>query len=43
MPTPGQQGQLAVGYDYDTFASDLKILIDKLDLSNVVPAPRLAK
>jgi non-heme chloroperoxidase len=32
----GQSSQPTVGYDYDTFAADLKALLDHLDLSDVV-------
>ncbi|MFF4346191.1 alpha/beta fold hydrolase [Streptomyces sp. NPDC001530] len=32
----GQSSQPTVGYDYDTFAADLKVLLDHLDLSDVV-------
>jgi non-heme chloroperoxidase len=32
----GQSSQPTVGYDYDTFAGDLKALIDHLDLSDLV-------
>jgi non-heme chloroperoxidase len=32
----GRSSQPTVGYDYDTFASDLKALIEHLDLSDVV-------
>lgn len=32
----GKSNQPAVGYDYDTFASDLKALLDTLDLHDVV-------
>jgi non-heme chloroperoxidase len=32
----GRSSQPTVGYDYDTFASDLKILIDQLDLRGAV-------
>jgi non-heme chloroperoxidase len=32
----GQSSQPTVGYDYDTFAGDLKSLIDHLDLSDLV-------
>src|SRR5215468_538548 len=31
----GNSSQPATGYDYDTFASDLKVLIDELDLHDV--------
>ncbi len=31
----GKSSQPTVGYDYDTFAADLKILLEKLDLSEV--------
>lgn len=31
----GQSSQPTVGYDYDTFAADLKVLLDTLDLSDV--------
>jgi non-heme chloroperoxidase len=31
----GKSSQPTVGYDYDTFAADLKALMDKLDLSDV--------
>jgi non-heme chloroperoxidase len=31
----GKSSQPTVGYDYDTFAADLKTLLDKLDLSDV--------
>ncbi|MFF0050765.1 alpha/beta fold hydrolase [Streptomyces sp. NPDC005498] len=31
----GQSSQPTVGYDYDTFAADLKILLDHLDLEDV--------
>jgi non-heme chloroperoxidase len=30
----GKSSQCGVGYDYDTFAADLKILMDELDLRN---------
>jgi non-heme chloroperoxidase len=32
----GHSSQPTIGYDYDTFASDLNTLLDHLDLSNVV-------
>jgi non-heme chloroperoxidase len=32
----GQSSQPTVGYDYDTFAADLKTLLDHLDLQDVV-------
>jgi non-heme chloroperoxidase len=32
----GQSSQPTVGYDYDTFAADLKTLLEHLDLSDVV-------
>ena len=32
----GRSSKPAVGYDYDTFAADLKVLLDTLDLSGVV-------
>ncbi len=32
----GQSSQPTTGYDYDTFAADLKIVLDKLDLSDVI-------
>ncbi len=32
----GKSSQPTVGYDYDTFAADLKVLLDTLDLSQVV-------
>jgi non-heme chloroperoxidase len=32
----GQSSQPTVGYDYDTFAADLKTLLDHLDLSDTV-------
>src|ERR1700692_3807818 len=32
----GQSSQPTVGYDYDTFAADLKTLLDHLDLSDAV-------
>ena len=32
----GQSSQPTVGYDYDTFAADLKTLVDKLDLRDAV-------
>ncbi|WP_108250772.1 alpha/beta fold hydrolase [Planctomonas deserti] len=32
----GRSSKPAVGYDYDTFAADLKVLLDTLDLSDVV-------
>jgi non-heme chloroperoxidase len=32
----GQSSQPTVGYDYDTFAADLKTLLDHLDLNDVV-------
>jgi non-heme chloroperoxidase len=32
----GRSSQPTVGYDYDTFAGDLKALIEHLDLSDVV-------
>ena len=31
----GKSSQPTVGYDYDTFAADLKTLLEKLDLSDV--------
>ena len=31
----GRSSQPTFGYDYDTFAGDLKVLIDHLDLSNL--------
>ncbi|MFF7646178.1 alpha/beta fold hydrolase [Streptomyces canus] len=31
----GQSSNTTVGYDYDTFADDLKVLVDHLDLHNV--------
>ena len=34
----GHSSQPTTGYDYDTFAVDLKALIDKLDLREVVLA-----
>src|SRR3982074_514458 len=34
----GNSSQPTVGYDYDTFAADLKALIDKLDLHETVLA-----
>jgi non-heme chloroperoxidase len=34
----GKSSQPTVGYDYDTFAADLKVLIDELDLSDAVLA-----
>ncbi len=34
----GQSSQPTTGYDYDTFAADLKTLLDTLDLSDVVLA-----
>jgi non-heme chloroperoxidase len=34
----GQSSQPTVGYDYDTFAADLKVLLDTLDLRDVVLA-----
>jgi non-heme chloroperoxidase len=34
----GQSSQPTTGYDYDTFAADLKALLDKLDLSDAVLA-----
>ncbi|MFJ5861132.1 alpha/beta fold hydrolase [Pseudarthrobacter sp. NPDC092439] len=32
----GKSSKPAVGYDYDTFAADLKVLLDTLDLSDAV-------
>ena len=32
----GQSSQPTVGYDYDTFAADLKVLLDHLELDDVV-------
>ena len=32
----GQSSQPTTGYDYDTFAADLKIVLDTLDLSDVI-------
>ena len=32
----GQSSQPTVGYDYDTFAADLKVLLDTLDLGDAV-------
>lgn len=32
----GQSSQPTTGYDYDTFAADLKVVLDTLDLNNVV-------
>ena len=32
----GQSSQPTVGYDYDTFAADLKVVLDTLDLTEVV-------
>jgi pimeloyl-ACP methyl ester carboxylesterase len=32
----GRSSQPTTGYDYDTFAADLKVLLDTLDLSNAV-------
>jgi non-heme chloroperoxidase len=34
----GRSSQAAVGYDYDTFAADLKVLMDTLDLRDAVLA-----
>ncbi|MGO9657097.1 MAG: alpha/beta fold hydrolase [Acidimicrobiales bacterium] len=34
----GRSSQPTVGYDYDTFAADLKALVDKLDLREVILA-----
>jgi non-heme chloroperoxidase len=34
----GNSSQPTVGYDYDTFAADLKVLVDKLDLRDAVLA-----
>jgi len=34
----GHSSQPTTGYDYDTFAVDLKALIDKLDLGEAVLA-----
>ncbi len=34
----GHSSQPTVGYDYDTFAADLKALLDKLDLRDIVLA-----
>jgi non-heme chloroperoxidase len=34
----GQSSQPVIGYDYDTFAADLKALVDKLDLREAVLA-----
>jgi non-heme chloroperoxidase len=32
----GQSSQPSIGYDYDTFAADLKVVLDTLDLTDVV-------
>jgi non-heme chloroperoxidase len=32
----GHSSQPTTGYDYDTFAADLKVLLDKLDLRDIV-------
>src|SRR5690554_6175985 len=32
----GQSSKVGAGYDYDTFASDLKIVLETLDLTDVV-------
>ncbi|MET7669070.1 alpha/beta fold hydrolase [Micromonospora luteifusca] len=32
----GQSSQTALGYDYDTFAADLNVLLETLDLTNAV-------
>ncbi|MFK3980680.1 alpha/beta fold hydrolase [Micromonospora sp. NPDC050397] len=32
----GRSSQPTVGYDYDTFAADLKVVLDTLDLDNVI-------
>ncbi|MEY2435092.1 MAG: non-heme chloroperoxidase, partial [Acidimicrobiaceae bacterium] len=32
----GQSSQPTTGYDYDTFAADLKMVLDTLDLTDVV-------
>src|ERR1700704_3293187 len=32
----GKSSQPTVGYDYDTFAADLNVLLEHLDLNNVV-------
>lgn len=32
----GKSSQPSTGYDYDTFAADLKVLLDELDLSDIV-------
>ncbi|MEV1331350.1 alpha/beta hydrolase [Micromonospora costi] len=32
----GQSSQTALGYDYDTFAADLNVLMEKLDLTDAV-------
>jgi non-heme chloroperoxidase len=34
----GRSSQPIIGYDYDTFAADLKALVDKLDLTDMVLA-----
>lgn len=34
----GQSSQPVIGYDYDTFAADLKTLLDHLDLNDIVLA-----
>src|ERR1700689_4614665 len=34
----GRSSQPTTGYDYDTFAADLKTLVDKLDLRNMILA-----
>src|ERR1700741_605328 len=34
----GQSSQPTIGYDYDTFAADLEVLLDTLDLRDVVLA-----
>src|SRR5690606_6004933 len=32
----GQSSKVGAGYDYDTFAADLNILLETLDLRNVI-------
>src|SRR6478609_206054 len=32
----GRSSQAAIGYDYDTFAADLKVVLDTLDLRDAV-------
>lgn len=35
----GRSSQPTVGYDYDTFAADLKTLVDRLDLQKTASSP----